>query len=104
MATKHTSTVAGAAAPTNDNGSTSWRHLETRPAPWKRGRLYVKGHRLRPVDVWHYLGGPVSHSVEEAMDNWDLPREAIDECVRYCDSHLDEIESESAEERRVLQS
>ena len=85
-------------------GANPWLHLEYRTAPWRPERRYVKGHRLRPVNIWQYLGGREPHSVEEAMDNWDLPREAVEECIFYCDSHLDEIERDATEERSYLES
>ncbi len=39
---------------------------------------------------------------EEAAQNWDLPLEAIDDIVRYCESHRDLLALEADEERRRL--
>jgi len=37
-------------------------------------------------------------SREDAADNWDLPLAAIDEVVRYCESHQDLLKVEADEE------
>ncbi len=63
---------------------------------------YVKGHRLLASDVWNYLTGSESHSVEDAMENWELRRGAVEECVRYCESSAELLALESEEERRRL--
>lgn len=41
-------------------------------------------------------------SVEDAMDNWDLSKSAINEIIEYCESHKDLLEMEAAEELRLL--
>jgi uncharacterized protein (DUF433 family) len=42
-------------------------------------------------------------TLEEAADNWDLPIEAINECIRYCETHQDLLKEEAAEARRYLE-
>ncbi len=78
----------------------AWTYLVSRPHPWRR-QLYVKGRRLRAYDVW--MDMQVNEDTpEEAAQNWDLPLEAIDDIVRYCESHRDLLALEADEERRRL--
>jgi hypothetical protein len=77
-----------------------WRYLVARPHPWRR-QLYVKGRKLLASTVWIDMQ---THgmTLEEAADNWDLPREAIQEIVRYCEGHRELVGMEADEERRRL--
>jgi hypothetical protein len=68
--------------------------------PWKR-QLYVKGRKLPAATVW--VGMKANKlSIEEAMDNWDLPRDAIQEVTEYCENNKCLLEMEAAEEQRLL--
>ena len=63
---------------------------------WRR-QLYLKGRKLLAATVWQdMLANAMSH--EDAADNWDLPLAAIDEVVRYCESHQDLLKIEADEE------
>jgi predicted ATPase len=42
-------------------------------------------------------------SPEEAADDWDLPLEAIDEAIRYCETHQELLKQEAEEERYRLE-
>ncbi len=77
-----------------------WQYLAKRNHPWRK-QLYVKGQKLLASTVWQDM---ITNgmSVEEAADNWDLPLDAIDEIVRYCESHQDLLKLESDEERYRL--
>jgi hypothetical protein len=79
---------------------TQWQYLEKRPHSWRQ-QLYLKGKKLRAYTVWSDLlvNGD---TVLEAADNWDLPLDAIDEVIRYCESHQDLLKLESDEERSRL--
>jgi hypothetical protein len=77
-----------------------WKYLVARPHPWRR-QLFVKGRRLRAFTVWMDMQTNAMTPAEAAA-NWDLPREAIEEIVRYCESHQALLEMEAAEERRRL--
>src|SRR5579871_5490327 len=77
-----------------------WTYLVSRPHPWRR-QLYVKGRKLRAFTVW--TGMLVNQMTpEEAAENWDLPLEAIEEIIRYCESHKDLLGMEADEERHRL--
>ena len=77
-----------------------WRYLEERPHPWMR-QLFVKGRRLRASTVLMYmLVNELSR--EEIADSYDLPLDAVDEIIRYCDSYDDLLDREAEEEKRIL--
>jgi len=78
-----------------------WTYLVGRPHPWRRG-LYVKGRRLSAYAVWSDMLTN-GMSVEEAAENWDLPVDAIDEIVRYCEANRALLAMEADEERRWLE-
>jgi uncharacterized protein (DUF427 family) len=43
-------------------------------------------------------------TLKDAAWNWDLPVEAIEEIVRYCESHADLLDWEAKEEKGQLMS
>ena len=78
----------------------AWKYLTEIAHPWKR-QLYVKGRKLPASTVW---SGMLVNNLtrEEAADNWDIPVEAIDEIVAYCEANKMFLEMEAAEEKRRL--
>ena len=81
--------------------SPRWQYLTARPHVWKR-QLYVKGRRLTAGNVWYdMLANKMSSA--EAAENWDLPVEAVEEIIRYCEANRGLICMESDEDRRALQ-
>ncbi len=78
-----------------------WMYLVEQAHPWKK-QLYVKGSKLPAAAVWSsYKVNKLT--VEEAMDNWDLPAEAIREIIEYCESNQKLLKMEAAEELRRLE-
>ena len=81
----------------------TWKFLESggaRPHALS-SQVYVKGSRLRAATVWRaMLANELTE--EQAASNWDIPREAIQEIVRYCEMNLELLADEAQEEwRRV---
>lgn len=78
-----------------------WTYLVEQSHPWKR-QLFVKGRKLSAAAVWSgMLVNKLSR--ENAADNWELPLEAVDEIVAYCESSKALLEMEAAEEMRRLE-
>ncbi len=80
---------------------TQWQYLESRPQSW-RSSLYLKGRKLRAHTVWSDMlvnGDPP----QLAASNWDLPLAAIQEVIRYCETHQFLLQQEAEEERRYLE-
>ena len=78
-----------------------WKYLESRPKSWRK-QLYLKGKKLRANTVWSdmLVNGD---SIEETADNWDLPKEAIEEVIRYCETHSELLRAEAESERLYLE-
>jgi len=79
----------------------NWQYLVERPHPWRR-QLYIKGRKLLASTVWQDMIAN-EMSKEEAADNWNLPLVAIQEAVRYCESHTELLKLEAQEERYRLE-
>jgi hypothetical protein len=79
-----------------------WTWLAPRPNS-RRKQFYLIGRKLPASVVWNDMLAN-DQTVEEAAQNWDLPLEAIEECIRYCESNLDLIDRESEAERQHLLS
>lgn len=77
-----------------------WTYLVQISHPWKK-QLYVKGSKLPAAAVWTAMAVN-KLSREEASDNWDLPLQAIDEIVDYCEANKQLLQMEAAEEGRRL--
>jgi hypothetical protein len=78
-----------------------WIYLVDQAHPWKR-QLFVKGRKLPAAAVWSgMLVNKLSR--ELAAENWDLPVEAIDEIIAYCENNKALLEMEAAEEMRRLE-
>lgn len=79
-----------------------WQYLVARAHPWRQ-QLYIKGRKLLASIVWQDMVAN-QMSLEQAAENWDLPLSAIDEVVRYCESHQDLLKLEADEERYRLET
>jgi hypothetical protein len=77
-----------------------WTYLVQISHPWKK-QLFVKGSKLPAAAVWTAMSVN-KLSREEAADNWDLPLQAIDEIVDYCEANKQLLQMEAAEEGRRL--
>jgi hypothetical protein len=77
-----------------------WQYLAKRHHAWRK-QLYVKGQKLLASTIWQDMIAN-KMSVEEAADNWNLPLDAIDEVVRYCESYKDLLKLEAEKEAYKL--
>ena len=77
-----------------------WQYLAKRNHPWRK-QLYVKGQKLLASTIWQDMIAN-EMSVEEAADNWNLPLDAIDEVVCYCESYRDLLKLEAEKEAYKL--
>jgi uncharacterized protein (DUF433 family) len=79
-----------------------WQYLEPRPSSWRK-QLYFKGKRLKAFDVWMTMLVEEMSPEETALD-WDLPLAAVEEAIKYCQTHQDLLKQEAEEERRHLEA
>ena len=80
--------------------SAPWRYLTERPHAWKR-QLFIKGRRMTAANVWFDMRAN-ERSLAETAENWDLPLDAVDEIVRYCEANRELIGMEADEEKHIL--
>lgn len=78
------------------------RYLEIRPDQSKK-QLFVKERRLPAFGVYRHMQVN-SRTVEEASEDWNLPVEAVEECIRYSETHRELLDAECEEERRWYES
>jgi uncharacterized protein (DUF433 family) len=78
-----------------------WQFLVVRPHSWRR-QLYIKGRKLLASIVWQDM---LSNNMtpDEVAENWELSLSAIQEIIRYCETHQDLLRLEAEEERCRLQ-
>ncbi len=79
-----------------------WQYLVARDHPWRR-QLYIKGRKLLASTIWQDIIAN-EMSPDEVAENWDLPLSAIDEVIRYCESHQELLKLEADEERYRLET
>ncbi|MFM7713649.1 MAG: hypothetical protein ACKO7A_13350, partial [Microcystis sp.] len=98
--TRDTSFHQGIAMTTNA-AKTQWHYLEKHPDSWRQ-QLYLKGRKLRAYTVWSdmLVNGD---TILETADNWGLPLAAIQEVIRYCQTHQSLLQQEAEEERLYLE-
>jgi len=79
-----------------------WRYLVEREHPWQR-QMSIKGKRLLAATVWRdMLANQLSS--DEAAEEWGIPIEAVEEAIRWCESHRALLDMEAREEARRLSS
>ncbi|MGK7954526.1 MAG: hypothetical protein AB4063_04580 [Crocosphaera sp.] len=86
---------------TNQPTKTQWQYLESRQNSWRK-QLYIKGRKLTAFGVWSdmMVNGD---TLEETADNWEIPLEAVQEVIEYCEAYQDLITAEADSERRYLE-
>ena len=86
--------------PDVEAASVPWKYLTARPHAWKR-QLFIKGRRQTAANVWlDTLANGLSAT--EAAENWELPVDAIEEIVSYCETNRQLIAMEADEEKQLL--
>ena len=76
---------------------TEWKYLAAREGS-RRNQLYYLNTRLPAAQVWRSILVE-GYSVEQAAEAWDIPVEAVKECVAYSEANEALIRAEAAAER-----
>ncbi len=82
--------------------NTQWKWLVQREHPWKN-QLWVKGRKVLASSIWNDMRAN-GLSNQDAQENWDLPEDAIDEIVSYCEENIVLILAEASEEKLRLKA
>jgi uncharacterized protein (DUF433 family) len=79
----------------------TWQFLAPYPQSWRK-QLYIKGRKLPASIVW---GDMIVNEMtpEESAEDWDLPLEAVQEAIRYCETHRELLDSEAEKEKQYLE-
>lgn len=85
---------------TNQTSKTQWQYLETRPHTWRK-QLYIKGKRIKASVIYSDMIAN-NETTAEASENWDLPLDAIQEIIEYCQTYQELLEQEAAKERHIV--
>lgn len=79
-----------------------WSFLVARPHSWRK-QLFVKGTKIPASVVWNDLHTE-KLTPEQAAKNWDIPVEAVRECIVYCEKNKELLRLEALEARQFLES
>lgn len=77
-----------------------WRYLVERPHSWRR-QLCIKGRNMTAAQLVSSINANDLRA-EEAAADFGLPREAIEEALRYCRDNAELLALEANEQRRRL--
>lgn len=87
-------------AQSDERCASQWKYLVERPHPWRR-QLCVKGRNMTAAQLVSSMKAN-GLSAAAAAEDFELPVEAMDEAVRYCDAERELLALEADEERRRL--
>ena len=88
----------------NPSISTSWRYLAPNSSSCYK-QLFVKGTRIR-ARVLHgmFMSTEEPMTPQEIAADFNLPLEAVQEAIAYCESHRDVIEEDHRREERIMEA
>ncbi len=75
---------------------TTYKLLEQRLGSRYR-QWFVRGRNLRAETLYRATIGPEPRSLDEVADDYDVPREVVEEAVDYCLHHADMLQQEHDE-------
>jgi uncharacterized protein (DUF433 family) len=82
--------------------SNTWNYLVSNPRSNYK-QLFVKGTRIRAEILYGWtVDGESPMTPQEVAESYDLPLEAVQEAIAYCQSNPPEIDQDHAEEERRL--
>ena len=81
--------------------STQYRYLTSNPQSAYK-QLFVKGTRIRARVLYGWYACEEPMSVVEIAAEYELPVEAVEEAIRYCESNPPEIQEDHQREEALL--
>jgi uncharacterized protein (DUF433 family) len=83
---------------------TNWKYLEPRPGSFYR-QLFIKGRRIRARTLYGlYMSEDDPWTPEFIAGQYDLPLEAVQEAIAYCQSNPPEIEQDFRREEALMEA
>ena|SRR5437870_4859394 len=84
--------------------ATRWRYLAPNPRSCYR-QLFVKGTRIRARVLYGlFLSAEAPMKPEEIASDFNLPLEAVQEAIRYCQNNPPEIAQDFEREEHLMQA
>jgi uncharacterized protein (DUF433 family) len=80
----------------------AYQHLEHRPGSWRR-QLYLKGRNIAVGQLIYSMRAD-RLSPEQAVREYGLTMEQVQEALEYYRRHRDVIQQDAEDERRYLES
>ena len=88
----------------NPNIATTWKHLAPNPKSAYK-QLFLKGRRIRARDLYGYfMSAEESMTPAEIAADYDLPLEAVEEAIAYCQTNPPEIKEDFEREERIMEA
>jgi uncharacterized protein (DUF433 family) len=88
----------------NSTTTTTWKYLEPNPKSLYR-QLFIKGTRIRARILYGmYMSAEEPMTPEEIAEGYNLPLEAVQEAIAYCQTDPPEIKEDFAREERVMEA
>jgi uncharacterized protein (DUF433 family) len=79
------------------NSVTDYKHLEPRTGT-RFQQLFVKGKKYSAERIYREAVGEDARTPEELAHDFELPVEAVLECIHYCTHNVELLNRERAEE------
>lgn len=88
----------------NPNPATAWKHLAANPKS-SYTQLFLKGRRIRARDLYGiYMSAEEPMTPAQIAADYDLPLEAVEEAIAYCQTDPPEIKADFEREERVMEA
>lgn len=84
--------------------SSGWNYLAPKPNSFYR-QLFIKGRRIAARTLYgRYMNDEDPETPEEIAANYDLPLEAVQEAIAYCESNPPEIQDDWKREEALMEA
>jgi uncharacterized protein (DUF433 family) len=84
--------------------TSTWKHLAPNPKSAYK-QLFIMGRRIRARTLYgHYMSDSEPMTAEEIAREYDLPLEAVQEAIAYCQTDPSEIKEDFAREERIMEA
>ena len=86
------------------NPTTTWKHLAPNPKSAYK-QLFIKGTRIRARVVYGmFMSDEEPMTPEQIAADFNLPLEAVQEAIAYCQSDPPEIKKDFEREERLMEA
>jgi uncharacterized protein (DUF433 family) len=88
----------------NTHSTITWKFLERNPKSAYK-QLFLKGRRIRARDLYGmYMNAEEPMTPTQIAADYDLPLEAVEEAIAYCQTDPPEVKEDFEREERLMQA